>query len=154
MADGGDWFAKTIALASLAVSIVGLGSVVISIQSLRQADDAARANVTQQVIGDSMDVDKIFIQHPEMRPFFRDRKPIRPGDEGYDRAAAIAELRANALDAILVFPGVSAVGNWTNVARSIFRDSPIMCEFVSKYKDNYSAATVKIAGEACQTASR
>jgi hypothetical protein len=110
--------------------------------------------VTQQVISDSMDVDKIFIQHPEMRPFFRDKKPIRPADEGYDRAAAIAELRANALDAILVFPGVFAVGNWTNVARSIFRDSPIMCEFVSKYKENYSAATVKIADEACQPSSR
>ena len=154
MAQNGDWFAKAIALASLFVSIVGLGSVVVSIRALRQSEDAVLAGLSQQVISDSMDVDKIFIQHPEMRPFFRDKKPIRPGDEGYDRAAAIAELRVNALDAVLTFPGVFKEDSWRNVARSAFRDSPIMCEFVSKYKDNYSAATVKIAGEACPTSSR
>ena len=154
MAQNGDWFAKAIALASLFVSIVGLGSVVIGVRALRQSEAAALANLSQQIISDSIDVDKIFIQHPEMRPFFRDKKPIRPGDDGYDRAAAIAELRANALDAVLTFPGVFKEDSWRNVARSAFRDSPIMCEFVSKYKDNYSAATVKIADEACQTSSR
>jgi hypothetical protein len=153
MAQNGDWFAKAIALASLFVSIVGLGSVVVSIRALRQSEDAVLAGLSQQVISDSMDVDKIFIQHPEMRPFFRDKRPIRPGDDGYNRAAAIAELRVNALDAVLTFPGVFKEDSWRNVARSAFRDSPIMCEFVSKYKDNYSAATVKIADEACQTSS-
>jgi hypothetical protein len=68
----------------------------------------------------------------------REKKPIRRGDEGYDRAAAIAELRVNAYDAVLTFPGVFKGDSWSNVARSAFRDSPIMCEFISMYKDNYS----------------
>ena len=68
----------------------------------------------------------------------REKKPIRRGDEGYDRAAAIAELRVNAYDAVLTFPGVFKGDSWSNVARSAFRDSPIMCEFIAMYKDNYS----------------
>ena len=87
-------------------------------------------------------------------PFLETKGRSVRGDDGYDRAAAIAELRLNALDAVLTYPGVFKEDSWRNVARSAFRDSPIMCEFVSKYKDNYSAATVKIADEACQTSSR
>ena len=83
-------------------------------------------------------------------PFLETKGRSVRGDDGYDRAAAIAELRVNAYDAVLTFPGVFEADNWSNVARSAFRDSPIMCEFIAMYKDNYSKATVKIADEACQ----
>jgi hypothetical protein len=79
MGKNGDMFAKVIALASLLVSIVGLGSIWISIQSFKQSERAALASTSQQIISDSADVDKLFIQHPEMRAFFRDRKPIHSG---------------------------------------------------------------------------
>ena len=154
MGKNGDAFAKLIAIASLLVSIVGLGSIVISIESFKQSERAALADASQRIITDSANVDKLFIQYPEMRPFFRERKSIRRGDEGYDRAAAIAELRVNAYDAVLAFPGVFKADNWGSVARSAFRDSPIMCEFISMYKDNYSKATVQIADEVCQSPAR
>jgi len=150
----GDMFAKVIALASLLVSVVGLGSIWISIESFKQSERAAVASTAQQIISDSADVDKLFIQHPEMRPFFRDKKPIHRGEEGYDRAAAIAELRVNALDTVLAFPQVFKADSWSNVARSSFRDSAITCEFISAYKDNYSKATVQIADEACRSPAR
>ena len=154
MAKDGDSFAKVIAIASLLVSIVGLGSIIIGIESFRQSERAALADASQRIITDSANVDKLFIQYPKMRPFFREKKPIHRGDEGYDRAAAIAELRVNALDAVLTYPGVFKEDSWRNVVRSAFRDSPIMCEFVLRYKGNYSAATVKIADEVCQPSSR
>ena len=154
MAKDGDSFAKVIAIASLLVSIVGLGSIVIGIESFRQSGRAALADASQRIITDSANVDKLFIQYPEMRPFFREKKPIHRGDEGYDRAAAIADLRVNAFDAILAAPGVFAGGNsgdtWSNVARSAFRESPIMCEVIAIDKGNYSKATVQIANEVCQ----
>jgi len=154
MGKNGDMFAKVIALASLLVSIVGLGSIWISIQSFKQSERAALASTSQQIISDSADVDKLFIQYPEMRAFFRDRKPIHRGEEGYDRAAAIAELRVNALDTVLTFPQVFKADNWSNVARSSFRDSPIMCEFISMYKANYSKTTIQVSDEACRSPAR
>jgi hypothetical protein len=150
MGKDGDSFAKLIAIASLLVSIVGLGSIIIGIESFKQSERAALADASQRIITDSANVDKLFIQYPEMRPFFREKKPIRRGDEGYDRAAAIAELRVNAYDAVLTFPSIFKADNWSNVARSAFRDSPIMCEFISMYKDNYSKTTLQIADEVCQ----
>jgi hypothetical protein len=150
MGKDGDSFAKVIAIASLLVSIVGLGSVVIGIESFRQSERAALAEASQRIISDSLNVDKLFIQYPEMRPFFREKKPIHRGDEGYDRAAAIADLRVNAFDAVLAFPGVFTGDTWSNVARSAFRESPIMCEVIAMDKANYSKATVQIADEVCQ----
>src|SRR5262249_13115452 len=118
------------------------------------SERTALASTSQQIISDSADVDKLFIQYPEMRPFFRDKKPIHRGDEGYDRAAAIAELSVNALDTVLTFPQVFKTDNWPNGARSAFRDSPIMCEFIAMYKDSYSKATIQISDEACQSLAR
>jgi hypothetical protein len=61
MGKEGDSFAKVIAIASLLVSIVGLGSIIIGIESFRQSERAALAEASQRIITDSANVDKLFI---------------------------------------------------------------------------------------------
>ena len=142
---------------TLLVSIVGLGAIVISYRTLKQADTSARVSAYQQMVSQSAGVEKLLVEHSAMRPYFRDRKPLTRGDKDYDLAAAIAEMRIDAFDGLLTFPalmGFGSIGGWRNTVRDAFRDSPVMCDLVASYKDNYGTATVNLANEGCSPTAR
>jgi hypothetical protein len=142
---------------TLLVSIVGLGAIVISYRTLKQADTSARVSAYQQMVSQSAGVEKLLVEHSAMRPYFRDSKPPTRGDKDYDLAAAIAEMRIDAFDALLTFPalmGFGSIGGWRNTVRDAFRDSPVMCDLVASYKDNYGTATVNLANEGCSPTAR
>jgi hypothetical protein len=69
---------------TLLVSIVGLGAIVISYRTLKQADTSARVSAYQQMVSQSAGVEKLLVEHSAMRPYFRDRKPLTRGDKDYD----------------------------------------------------------------------
>src|SRR5262249_13204210 len=105
------------------------------------------------MVSRSGDVDKILVEHPAMRPYFRDKKPLSHADQDCNLAAAIAEMRLDAFDALLGFPDLMSFGSqaesWRNTVRDAFRDSPVMCDLVASYKANYGPTMVKLANEGC-----
>ena len=155
-----DWFSRGTSLLGLFVSIASIGAVAISFYTLKQADTSARLSralsAYQEMVSRSEDVDKVLVEHPAMRPYFRDRKPLSQADEDYNLAAAIAEMRVDAFDALLEFPDLigfgSQVEGWRNTVRDAFRDSPVMCDLVASYKANYGRTIVKLANEGCPSA--
>jgi hypothetical protein len=153
-----DWFPRLTSIVSLLVSIVGLGSFVISYRALRQADENLRITSYQQMVSQSVDIDKAIVEHPSMRPYFRDRKPISPGDKDYDLAAGIAELRIASFGALLTLPhflgAETGITGWRNTVRDAFRDSPLMCEIFTTYKSNYGSEVTRLAIEGCSMAGR
>jgi hypothetical protein len=155
-----DWFSRVTWLLGLCVSIASIGAVAISFYALKQADTSARLgralSAYQEMVARSEDVDKVLVEHPAMRSYFRDRKPLSHADEDYNLAAAIAEMRLDAFDALLEFPDLmgfgSQVGTWRNTAQDAFRDSPVMCDLVASYKSNYGPTIVELANEGCSSA--
>jgi hypothetical protein len=127
-----DWFSRATSLLGPGVSIASIGAVAISFYTLKQADTSARLSralsAYQEMVSRSEDVDRAFVEHPVMRPYFRDRKPLSHPDEDYNLAAAIADMKLNAFDALLEFPDLmgfgSQVESWRNSVRDAFRDSP------------------------------
>jgi hypothetical protein len=152
-----DWFSRATSLLGLCVSIASIGAVAISFYALKQTDTSARLgralSAYQEMVSRSEDVDKVLVEHPAMRPYFRDRKPLSHADEDYNLAAAIAEMRLDAFDALLEFPDLmgfeSQAESWRNTARDAFRDSPLMCDLAASYKANYGPTIVKLANEGC-----
>jgi len=153
-----DWFPRLTSIASLLVSAVGLGSIVIGYGALKQADESSRVTAYRQLVSQIADVDRVIVEHPSMRPYFRDRKLIAPGDKDYDLAAGIAELRIDSFDALLRFPhflgAESGIRGWQNTVRDAFRDSPLMCEIATTYKSNYGTDTNSLATEGCSMPAR
>ena len=157
-----DWFGRITSVATLLVSILGLFAVVVSYRSLKEAEASAqlastnaRLSAYQQMVLQSANVEKVIIEHSAMRPYFRDGKPLKPGDEDYNLAASIAELRLDAFDALLTFPAMMGfdreIGGWRNTVRDAFKDSPVMCKVFADHKDNYGSATVgALANEGCR----
>jgi hypothetical protein len=152
-----DWFSRATSLLGLCVSIASIGAVAISVFALKQANTSARQSralsAYQEMVSRSGDVDKILVEHPAMRPYFRDKKPLSHADEDYNLGAAIAEMRLDAFDALLEFPDLMGFGSqaesWRNTVRDAFRDSPVMCDLVASYKANYGPTMVKLANEGC-----
>jgi hypothetical protein len=155
-----DWFSRATSLLGLCVSIASIGAVAISFYALKQADTSARlsraAGAYQEMVSRSEDVDKVFVEHPAMRPYFRDKKPLSRADEDYNLAAAIAEMRLDAFDDLLQFPDLMGLGSqaesWRNTVRDAFRDSPLMCDLVVSHKANYGPTIVELANEGCSSA--
>jgi hypothetical protein len=112
----------------------------------------------QQMVSQSSEIDKVIVDHPSMRPYFRDRKPLAPGDKDYDLAAGIAELRINSFDALLTLPhflgAETGITGWRNTVRDAFRDSPLMCDIFTTHKANYGSEVTRLAIEVCSMPSR
>jgi hypothetical protein len=152
-----DWFSRATSLLGLCVSIGSIGAVAISVFALQQENTTARLSramsAYQEMISRSEDVDKILVEHPAMRPYFRDSKPLSHADGDYNLAAAIAEMRLDAFDALLEFPDLMDFGrqaeSWRNTVRDAFRDSPVMCDLVASHRANYGPTIVKLADESC-----
>lgn len=155
-----DWFSRATSLLGLCVSIASIGAVAISFYALKRADTSARlsraAAAYQEMVSRSEDVDKVFVEHPAMRPYFRDKKSLSRADEDYNLAAAIAEMRLDAFDDLLQFPDLTGFGsqaeNWRHTVRDAFRDSPLMYDLIASYKANYGPTIVKLANEGCSSA--
>jgi hypothetical protein len=153
-----DWFPRLTSIVSLLISIVGLGSVIISYRALQQADANLRVTGYQQMVSQSADIDKAIVEHPSLRPYFRDRKLLVTGDKDYDLAAGIAQLRIDSFDALLTLPhflgAETGITGWRNRVRDAFRDSPLMCEIFTTYKTNYGSEVARLATEGCSMPGR
>src|SRR5690348_8827810 len=129
---------------SIVVSIAGSLAVVVTLWFVyrqtrifaTQTDYVARTLATtlaDDINGRIEALTRIFIQYPEMRPYFYKGQPIDETHADYARAEAIAELMLDTLFAIAdqakrsgeLKPGQRGGTNWTAYVRDCFAQSPI-----------------------------
>jgi len=107
----------------------------------------------QQIISNSIEFDKVLVEHPELRPYFKDSKHIAKDDPSYNRAALIAELQLDVIDSIIAFPlgfaQATEKHTWANTFQRSFRESPIMCEFLQERREQYHDDTIQVAKTVC-----
>ena len=93
------------------------------------------------------------LEHADLRPYFKEGKPIVKDDLLYNKAALMAELQLSIIDAVLAFPISFAgpqVSTFDPMFVRAFRESSVMCEFLQKRQKQYHMQTVEIAKNACQ----
>lgn len=119
-------------------------------KALTAQERALNAQTDQSLTAQNGDINKIFIEHPDLRPYFFDRAtpPSEPGDLKY-RVDTVADLH---LDFIEQFeneyikslpnmaPGGTYWNQWNKYFATLFSRSPALCRRYREIKEFYSAS--------------
>lgn len=128
------------------ISIVGFGAIIVSLffteQGLILTNKQIQANTTsldltinQNIMSHALDVDKLFIDSPDLRPYFFEGTAVPSSNKNFNKAKAIADYQ---IDFFATF--FDQTGNWQVFQRDLeaqnawdsymdnsFQQSPIMC---------------------------
>lgn len=123
-------------LAQLATAIATLLIMVSAFLVYRQVREAAntvRAQVFDATAGRILELSRLFVEHPELRPYFNDGLDSKDAEEPLrSQVLAVAEMHLDFFDTELLrartFPaalrGLPSFKPWI---RGLFRSSPAMC---------------------------
>ena len=104
--------------------------------------------------GQILDLDKTYLAHPEIQPYFFSGQDISPPDKEYPLVFAQAEYLADFIDSTITI-GDRADQQAFNPAawdvwyRQQFRGSPILCRLVLHERDEYGPKIVSVARANC-----
>jgi len=142
---------------SLIISIAGFLSVLVTLfilvrQTKAMTDqskylaNALASSVYQTVTNTSFALDTMFMEHPELRPYFFDGKEIDEKDSNYEIVSAAAEFHLDYFISLLVqikyFP--ERFGAVQAYILDEFAQSPMLCRYLEKRKAWYSDELVML----------
>ena len=142
---------------SLVISALGLISIVLLINQTRQLSNSLESTVHQAITNQMLEVNRIFIENPDLRPYFYSGKAISPQDPNLAKALAVADLQLDFFDSFWTqsdnLPELHRDGPewdaWNNYIGDSFRHSPIMCKRLQEVHGWYTPDFIKFAGEFC-----
>lgn len=159
---------------SLFISVAGFVTIMASLWLVyrqtrifaRQADYLARSifeNLSESMNRQSHEISRIFVEYPELRPYFYDGKTIEEDHADYLRAEAVAETildifwtMANQADRAVKSEYVSgdARNLWVSYVTDAFADGPILVKILTKRQNWYGQEMVEIMQAALERANR
>ncbi len=141
---------------SLIVSIISSITILVSLVLVyrqtrifaRQTDYVARSltdDVKQYLNAQSHEIGRIFIEYPELRPYFYEGKPVTPEHPDYQRVEAIAEVildifwtMAEQTRGAAISPEKAAGARmWYSYVNDCFTNGPILVEVLKKRESWY-----------------
>ena len=146
-------------------SVLGLLSLYFLLEQTRgtfvQAQHLARSvesGAYQSITSELLELHKLYLEHPELRPYFRDGRDIRPDDPNYEQALVLAEFQLDFFDSFWVqseqMPNILGREgpdwlSWVTYMRDSFALSPIMCRHLDSIKAWYTPEFVAFAKASC-----
>ena len=123
---------------TLAISVISTTSLAFIWYQVKQTSASLQASAYATIGNYTMDLDKIFLEHPELRPYFYEGQPITKDDKNYHTVMAIAEFQLDFFDATMtqleIRPRESGVEmaeekkTWDNYFADSFKNSPALCQ--------------------------
>lgn len=171
------WSLSLFELLSLAISIIGFTSALYSLYLLRQQTTSVAETLDvssfQNIMNQQLELNKIFLDAPDFRPYFFDGVDITHDDANYTKAVAIADTYIDFLDNLSGQIGHLAsvagytddrIGRnaaqrtdmrleynaWMSYTYDSFRYSPVMCHRLAEVRLWYTSWFTGVAHEACQ----
>jgi hypothetical protein len=137
----------TLSAIGLAISALGFTAVIVSIRTAQEQMSYAAAQtrilIRDRSLFNVQTLHRIFLDHPELRPYFFEGKDIKETDPLYPQAEAVADMHLDAfaynLDYRLVFPDdYRRPERYKNYIRSRLDLSPIMRRRLEQRPDWFS----------------
>jgi hypothetical protein len=127
-----------ISLASLIIQILGFFTV---IWTIHESTRVFQRSVYTDAVGWVIELDKEFLAHPQLRPYFYEGKPVVPGDADYNQAVLMAEYILDSYDTFLEHR-LSSVNQpihntWLIWMHDMFSTSPILQQYILDHKTWY-----------------
>jgi hypothetical protein len=146
-------------------SVLGLLSLYFLLEQTRgtfvQAEHLARSvesSAYQSITTELLELHKLYLEHPVLRPYFRNGRDIGPDDPNYAQALVLAEYQLDFFDSVWVqseqMPHVLAREgaewlSWQVYMKDSFASSPIMCRHLDSVKTWYTPEFVAFARASC-----
>jgi hypothetical protein len=146
-------------------SVLGLLSLYFLLEQTRgtfvQAQHLARSvesGAYQSITTELLELHKLYLEHPQLRPYFRGGRDIRPDDPNYEQALVLAEYQLDFFDSFWVqseqMPHIlNRDGpewlSWLSYMRDSFALSPLMCRHLDSVKTWYTSEFVAFAKASC-----
>ena len=146
----------------VAVAILGFVGIIISLlylakqtkEATRQSkslEESIRVQVYQGISSDMLEIDRVFIEHPELRPYFYESIELSQDSPLYKMALSIAEMKLDFYDTVLhQMPHFlqPLASNWKDGIRYAFALSPVMKTVLDTHKTWYTAELAELADDA------
>ncbi|MHB8829366.1 MAG: hypothetical protein ACYC6Q_07550 [Syntrophales bacterium] len=93
------------------------------------------------------EISRIFVDHPDLRPYFYDGKPITKDDPNFNAVMAVSEMYLDFLDSfqdnyVFTLPGMATNGEfrllWDRYFKDMFASSPALCAYAKEKQHWYS----------------
>lgn len=135
---------------SLLISIAGSIGVIVSLWLLKRQTGVFRSqlmeSLSQSLTSYSLEISRLFLQQPDLRPYFFAGQPIEEGHPDYLRAEAVAEVILDIFWIMMVqakrvrgreFTDEETRVQWAIYMGDCFATSPILTSFLTKRKEWY-----------------
>jgi hypothetical protein len=146
-------------------SVLGLLSLYFLLEQTRgtfvQAQHLARSvesGAYQSITTELLELHKLYLEHPALRPYFRGGRDMAPDDPHYDEALVLAEYQLDFFDSVWVqseqMPHIldrqgAEWQTWLAYMKDSFALSPIMCRHLEGNRTWYTPEFVAFAKESC-----
>jgi len=148
---------------SLIVSVAGSIAAIASVWFVyrqtrilaRQTDYVARSlstSMAENINSRVEQVTRLFIEYPDMRPYFYKGQPIDESHADYARAEAIAEMLLDSLVATYdvakrggeLRPGQRGYSSALAYVTDSFAQSPTLCKFLTEHQSWYTVELIEL----------
>jgi hypothetical protein len=146
-------------------SVLGLLSLYFLLEQTRgtfvQAQHLARSvesGAYQSIANELLELHKLYLEHPALRPYFRDGRDLGPDNPNYEQALVLAEYQLDFFDSVWVqseqMPQIldrrgAQWLSWVAYMKDSFALSPIMCRHLDRNKTWYTPEFVAFARASC-----
>jgi hypothetical protein len=137
---------------TLAGDVILTATLVVFMFQARAMTKTNQSSVYQTVADQMMSIDRLFIDRPDLRPYFYGGKPAPAGGDERERVIATSELIVDFMDNVMMQePNIPdyLTSAWQTYFRSIAADSPSIREFWRENRRWYDARMAGLLDEAC-----
>lgn len=109
--------------------------------------DAVQAQTWQILTQQGSDISRIFLDHPNLRPYFYDGKPLDKTDPNFNAVMAVSEMYLDFIegfqdDYVFALPGMAKDGEsrllWDKYFKDMFASSPALRTYAKEKQNWYS----------------
>jgi hypothetical protein len=158
-----DRFDRAIKVAGVVVSLLGFAAVVAGLwftkNQLEANRQTAEAATWSEVSKQWLELDKLFVENPDLRDYVYGRRDITKDDKSYNRIMAQSTYVLDFIDYALNPGGKIADGPitdpfvqlWANYAERVFLNSPAICRELLQNEKEYTPITKRWGEKFCHS---
>lgn len=133
------------ALGTWAGPVVTLAGFILVRNQLRAERRALETQTSWQMYETSISILTVFVEHPEIRPYFYDGKPAPLEEPLRSRVLATAELVADHMESVVLSQDAVQANTgavWVRYMQGIYRRSPVLRSFLAQENEGYRYADI------------
>ena len=130
-----------LAIGAIATPIISIIGFIFIFQQINQTNKSLKTQIHSSIYKLVFDVNGIFIDHPELRPYFYESLPIKQGDNDYNKVMNASELLLDFFEYVIVEEAHmddKIVAGWKVYMKKMFLKSPSLKLFLDENKDQYN----------------